>query len=230
MGNWLADIVKWKPFYIASVVFVVLILITYFFFPTLSVVLFLALVGFWSRVPAMFNRAVKDLEMIDFLSVVIAINLGAFAGAFFAGGLLVFSHFFTRTEYPRYAIMDGLAMFIAALATPLIYSYLGQNLLFTMYAYTIVRYIIRGIFALTVFPGELPGLIPIIACGIGLAYLTNTVYVFAFGNFMNQLFVKGLHIHWGFFAVAIGILGFIGSKKWLGEKMTEFNKTKVKND
>jgi len=211
----LLETIKWKPFYISSAAIVVLVLLTYSFFPTLSVVLFFALIGLWSRIQCMTNPITKDLEMIDFFSVMIALNVSAFAGAFYAGGLLLFSHFFSKIERPRYAIYDSIALFIAALATPLIYSYLGGNLLLTMYAYSVIRYLVRGVFFLSLWAGELPGLMPSILINIGIAYLTNTVYVLLFGNYITKMFTQGFKIHWGFFLFAIFILGFVGFTKWL---------------
>jgi len=224
MTTWI-ETIKWKPFYISSVVIVALVLLTYFFFPTLSVILFFALIGLWSRIPCMTNPITKDLEMIDFFSVMIALNVSAFAGAFYAGGLLIFSHFLSKIERPRYAIYDSIALFIAALATPFVYAYLGQNLLFTMYAYSIIRYVVRGIFFLALWAGELPGMMPSILINIGTAYLTNTVYVLLFGNYITKMFQNGFRIHWGFFAVTISILGFVGTRKWMEKKYKVLNKT-----
>jgi len=225
MISWLEDLVKWKPLYYASLVIAVLVLFTYFFFPTLSVILFFALLGLWSRVPCMFNIYTKELEIIDFLAVMIAVNIGGFPAAFFAAILMMFSHFFAKIEYPSYAFIGAAALFTASLSTPLLYNYLGQNLLLTMYAFTIVRYIVRAILGLAIFPAEQFTFVPAYIVGLGLAYLTNTVYILLFGNYITKMFTHGFRIHWGFFAVAIGILGFIGAKKWLEKKYKALSRT-----
>jgi len=225
MISWLEDIVKWTPFYYTSIVIVLLIILTYFFLPTISVVLFFALVGLWSRIPAMFNSYVKDLEMIDFLSVIIVLNINVFAGAFFAGGLIVFSHFFTKVEYPTYAIMDSISMFVAALATPFLYTYFGHNLLFTMYAYSAVRYLTRGVVRFII--GDLAATLHIGLINFGLAYLTNTIYVFVLGDFTTSLIKEGMHIHWGFLVIAVIILGFISSKKWMKKQVAKVEKSSI---
>ena len=217
------DVIKWDVLFYMSVGFFALIIVTLFINPVASTVLTFALIGFWSRIPCHIGYHTKDLEMIDFLSVVIGINMGALAGGAFAFTLIWVSSFYGKIETPGHTWASSMAMLAAALAAPFFYTYFGGNLLFALYGFTVVRYVVGyGTVAITmpaILMDEIAAFVPCIVS----AYVTNTIYVAVFGDYFGEkLVAQGMQTDWQLLFVLgliLAIITVIKFREQFAEKM-----------
>jgi len=138
------------------------------------------------------NDYAKDLDVIDFFSVLIAINLGGIPAAFFAAFNLALPRFFGPVEPLNYTIKDSVSMFGAALFTPMWYSITGHSLLITMYMFTFHRYLHYIVLDL-LFDQQSIGFDMSYCCiGLPTAYFMNTIIVKVIGEGMDQMMKKGI--------------------------------------
>tara|TARA_Y100000031_G_scaffold147949_1_gene183600 strand:- start:14703 stop:15527 length:825 start_codon:yes stop_codon:yes gene_type:complete len=152
----------------------------------------------------------KDMDLIDFFTVILAVHVGGLFAGTFGWVMMVFSRFFGPTEDMDYTIKDAFAFFFGGLLTPVFYALTNQNLLITMYLFTLIgRY---GVYLLEDFiftPGLIWRDLGLILAGVPLAYFTNTILVSLFGESLDRLFETGLRINFGLlFFVTAGLVGF----------------------
>ena len=191
------DVIKWDVLFYMSIGFFALIIVMLFINPLASTVLTFALIGFWSRIPCHIGYHTKDLEMIDFLSVVIGINMGPLAGGAFAFSLIWVSAAYGKIEPPAHTWASSLAMLAGAIAAPFLYTYFGGNLLFALYGFTVVRYAVGYSTVALTTPAllfdEITAFVPCIVS----AYVTNTIYVAVFGDYFGEkLVAQGMQLDW----------------------------------
>lgn len=188
----LADLVNWKGAKKATLIIYLVVIILIPFNQKIAAILLFSLLCFWSRLVTMLNDYIKDLDVIDFFSVLISINIGALQGAVFAFLNLSIPRFFGRVEPIAYVFKDAVAMAVAALLTPIVYSLTHQNLLLTMYIYTVMRYVFYLAQTISFDRSELG--LDITYCFIGpwIAYFMNTIMVKVFGGALDEVFKKGI--------------------------------------
>src|SRR3989338_10878245 len=138
----IADLVDWKAAKKATFAMYIIIVIVMAINQKAAALLLFSLLCFWSRLITMLNNYIKDLDVIDFFSVLISINLGPFSAAAFAFLNMIIPRLFGRLEPLNYVFKDAVAVSTAALLTPIVYSLTHNNLLITMYCFTIIRYIV----------------------------------------------------------------------------------------
>ncbi len=199
----LEQIIRFKELKYASLGLFVLSLITIPINTTLSTLFMFAVVGLWSRVPAFLSSFTKDSEIIDFLSFVIALNLGGFYGGLFGASLMLFSRIFAPLEYPGYTIKDAVSLFVSGNAAPFLFFITGGNMFFSMYGFTAIRYIVYLV--LTAFFEPQWMMLELGYCFVGIftAYISNTLTVTVFGDFATNILKTGIEFN-------ISIFGFIG--------------------
>lgn len=207
MWKFLPDSIRWTELYYASFAIFGLILFSAVFEPFWAAILSFVLVCLWSRVPCMMSDYAKDLEVVDFFTVLVAVNLGGQVGAFFGAGNLWFSRLFGKIEHPIYTFNDSVAFAVSGLLTPWVYGYWHGNLLLTMYTFTAIRYIVYFLVALITSGEMIVYEVQLLLMGIFVAYMSNTALVYLFGDYVTRLFTKGLGLDWGLFGFIIVVLG-----------------------
>jgi len=191
MKLWITEAVRLKPLYYATIGIVVLILISAIFRPSLAAILSLALIGLWSRIPCMYNELSKDLEILDFCTFIVAINLGGLTGAIFGSTVFAFSSLFAKYEDPMNFIQEVPAFFVCGLAMPLVYGYTG-NLLLSMYSFTAIRYAVILLVTFAIYPPRVMLSFQYLAFGAMVAYVTNTAMITFFGDITTRLLATGV--------------------------------------
>jgi len=212
------DFVLWNQLKITTGILYIIFLLLLVISPFYAAILLFSIICMWSRIPCMISDFTKDMDIIDFFSVLIAINVGgAFAGVF---GMinLVLPRIFGPREYILYTIKDGICFFLCGLLTPFWYYVTDGNLLITMYMFTAMRYTFYILLTLVIDPSQIGLETFMCAAGIPVAYVTNTIYVTFFGKSLDNIFKKGLSVSWELFAfVTAVIIGYMVLSKYLEE-------------
>ncbi|MBD3163734.1 hypothetical protein GF323_00880 [Candidatus Woesearchaeota archaeon] len=90
--------------YKVTLVIYALIIFFWLLDPSISTILLFALISLWSRVPAMATNFTKDVEIVDFFTVMIAINLGGIAGGLYGASIMLISRFLGPVEEIDYIL------------------------------------------------------------------------------------------------------------------------------
>tara|TARA_Y100000310_G_C20540604_1_gene743088 strand:+ start:78 stop:1034 length:957 start_codon:yes stop_codon:yes gene_type:complete len=204
------ELILWKPLMKATIVLYIFVLIFAIFYQPAATILMFAILCLWSRVPCMVSSFTKDMDVIDFFVVIIAIKMGGLFAGIFGATIMIFSRFFGPGEDFGYTIKDSVAFFVGGLMTPFLYIISGENVLITMYLFTLFgRYLVYMLQDFLLFRHLFWIELTYIAAGIPIAYFSNTILVKIFGNSLNSIFESGMKFNFGlFFFITIVIIVF----------------------
>jgi hypothetical protein len=201
---------NWPLVLITTVVLYALIIITLPFNAVYATLFLFALIGFWSRLPGVGiphpGLFLYMADLIDVFSIIIALNLGGFAAASF----VTFGNLWSRAcgVFPEWlgVMKDTVGQSITCFLMPVIYAFLGGNLVMVAIAYTIIREIF--FLSFTVF---LPtrSLVHQIMTEIGVLsslIIINSLYMKLFGSFFDDLLGKGVTFSWPLFLFATAVI------------------------
>ncbi len=221
-------IMRWKYIYFLVKVFTILILLTIIVLPKISAIFMFCLVALVSRIPSVLAISLKDSEMIDFFAVILALTVSPLFGAIFAVAIFCISTFFSSLEIKPLAILvNSPALFFPCFFMPWAYAYFGGNLLYTMYAYTVIRYAIRLPIVGLLRPDMLMmAIFFYVPCNLVLAYITNTVHVFLFGALTTKVITDGLALDINLLILIILMIAFFEAAK-IFEKRMKNKKTPI---
>jgi len=204
--------IHWPVALFITAVLYILTIVCLPFNQTYSTLFMFAIISFWSRLPGVGIPSpmlfLYFMDVIDFFSVIISINIGGMAGG-------VFSLFINMSSrlccvYPEWigVTKDSLAQFISCLLIPVFLPYIGNNIEYGIIFYTIARTIVYGIFR--VIPD---GTSPVqfwVYDIIGITFVIffiNIIYARLFGQFFNALLQGGVSFNWFLFiGVTIAII------------------------
>jgi len=218
-------VVRWKALYFITLAMLVLILYNIVVNQVRAAILAFSLLALWSRVPCFYNDVVKDLEFLDFFTALVAINLGWKTGALFGMGTFVLSVMVGRGEKPDYILGDTICFFLGGLATPFTYAFFEGNLLYTMYAFTAIRYGFYFLIVLAIFPALAMYVANLLMMGIIVAYTSNTFLVTYIGDVGAPLFASGMGLDMNFLTILLIMICYLGVGK-----MMEGHASKVAED
>ena len=221
-------IIRWKYIYFLVKVFTILILLTIIIFPKISAILMFALVALVSRIPSVLAISLKDSEMIDFFAVILALSINPLFGATFAVAVFCISSFFSSLELkPLSLIINCPALFIPCFFMPWVYAYFGGNLLYTMYAYTMIRYAVRVPVIYLILPGQIMiELFFYLPSNLFFAYITNTIHIALFGTLVTKIISDGLSLDINLLILIILMIAFFEVAK-IFEKRMKKKKTPI---
>ncbi|MFT4303676.1 MAG: hypothetical protein ACMXYG_03860 [Candidatus Woesearchaeota archaeon] len=226
----------------------ILYFLTIFFllFNVVYATLFLfMIIAYWTRLPGVavptpYFPVIWVADMVDLFTLIVAINLGGWVGAFFG----LFANVWARAcgIWPswRFTMEDALSQFVICFFIPFIHIALGGDIFVSMVAYTLIR----GIFLLplTWFLRVVPITQWAIEWVVGLTAILfiNAFYAKLFGDFFDNLMQKGVAFNWTLFLfVTIVILIFyisvfrktkkVGMNQSLGKIFNRFSRKAVKS-
>lgn len=221
--------ILWEPFQVICFALFFLIIILYPFNSKAATIILFGYISLWSRIPTLVSDFTKDLDVLDFFTVIIAVNIpGIFAGLFagiFAFGLWSMGRIFGPDEPLAATISESTAFFFAGILTPVAYYFTGHNLLLTMLIFTSIRYL--GIFLMTAmyFRNLLIYTTISLLCGIPIAFTMNKTIIALLGPFFSTVFETGLKFNFPLFLFAIILtIGAYYIPKYMRNKAI-FNKT-----
>jgi hypothetical protein len=201
------EFVLWKPIKVVSVIMYSLVLLMFPFSQFWATIMLFALICFWSRIPALISMFTKEFEVIDFFTVMIAIHVNGLFAAVFGAFLMMFTRIFGPREWFIFTVKNSIGIFIGGLLTPLFYSLTGSAL-YTMYCFTIVRYILLIITTIIIEPEYLMLEIGISSVAIFMAFFLNTVIMKTFEPVLNRVMASGVVFDWSIFFFATIVIGF----------------------
>jgi hypothetical protein len=189
-----------------------------------ATILIFALISLWSRIACLVTDYTKDFDLIDFFSVILAINVGAMFAGLFVIFIMVFSWFFGTHEDPIYTMTDTISMFFGAILSP-IFFHISGNMLYSMYFFTFIRYTVYIIISINMFGLDrfIIADLPLGAIGLPIAYLTNTFMMKNLGVFFADVISStGITFSFKLFlltSIIVGLFYLINKKK---HKITKF--------
>lgn len=208
----MGELILWKPLYYATIVIYLFAALEFIIGDGFGMIVLFFLIALWSRIPCLISTFTKDMECIDFFTVMLAINLGGATGGFFGFTAMLFSRIFGPEEWLPFTIKDAFSLLFAGIITPAMYYATGGNFIYTMYGFTIVRYVLYLVF--TYFFEREAMMLELGYCAVGIvtAYITNTIYGLYLEPLLSPLFEEGVSLNWGFFFVMtliiVGIVVF----------------------
>jgi len=205
----LSSIVLWKHAKTTTFAIYVIALVTAPINQTISALALFTLCCFWSRIVTLLNDYAKDLDVIDFFSVLIAINMSGWIAAIFAWFNLIFPRLFGPVEPLNYTIKDSISMAFAALFTPIWYGVFNHNLLLTMYMFTVHRYAHYLLLNLLFDQQAMGGSFIYMFIGVPISYFMNTILVKVLGPAMEDMFAKGIVVSKEVFIFTTIVIGII---------------------
>ena len=209
-------IVRWDRFYYISLSFFLLGLVLMPFSRTASVIFFLLLITFWTAIPGLINIHLIEVDVYEMVFTIMALKFGGILA-----GLIAIPYIFIHSIVSiQFKPLEGVRYAIAAVTTlsimPLIYSFWGQNLLLTMYSYTVIAYTIYLLVTIFLMPAEIFEIIRYMMIAIPIAFITNTAYVSLFGDPMLALFDANLELKLGLpFVLGAFLIAITGVKLYV---------------
>ena len=214
-------IVRWDRFYYISLSFFLLGLILMPFSRTASVIFFLLLITFWTAIPGLINIYLIEVDVYEMVFTIMALKFGGILAGLIAIPY-IFIHSIVSIQFkPLEAVRYAIAAVTTLSIMPLIYSFWGQNLLLTMYSYTVIAYTIYLLVTIFLMPAEIFETIRYMLIAIPIAFITNTAYVNLFGDPMLALFDVNLELKLGLpFALGAFLLAITSVKiyAWYSKK------------
>jgi hypothetical protein len=217
-GDLLDQFVLWKPIKVVSVITYALILLIAPFSQFWATVILFGLICFWSRIPCLISMFTKDLEVIDFFTVVLAIHVGGLFAGIFGGALMLFTRLFGPREWYLYTIKDAISIFICGLFASAVYAVLGSQL-YTLYAFTLMRYVLYIILTVIMEPEAIFLELGLCAACIGEGLIVNTIMNALFESRLDMVMADGVQFNFGLFIAATLVIGvyYLASRfaKWI---------------
>ncbi|MBT3298563.1 hypothetical protein HN385_06560 [archaeon] len=207
MSGIIEEFVLWKPLKVVSFIMYILVVMLIPISQFWSVILLFALICLWSRIPCLISMFTKDLDVIDFFVVMLAIHVGGIFAGIFGFTIMMFSRIFGPREWFLYTFKDATSMMICGFMTPLFYATTGSSALLSLYAFTITRWIIY-LFLTVILEPEAMGL-ELSLCTLGSlkSYLYNTFVMKSFEKHLEKVFLGGVHFSIGLFLAATAVVG-----------------------
>ncbi len=118
--------VRWGPLIATSTAIIAISALLYSYNQKLSIILLLAAIGLWSRVPAGLSTYLNPLEMISFFGIVIALSYGPLYGFLFCIIVFPFSWLFMEGEWPYYPLKWSITIALGAVIAYYLFPIIGS--------------------------------------------------------------------------------------------------------
>jgi hypothetical protein len=135
-----------------------------------------------------------EINIFEMVFVIIALKFGGFVAAFLSIPYAIITSLMSVHYEPKDVIRWSVGAVLTFPFIPFIYSYLGNNLLYTLYAFTIISYTIYLLATIFLLPGQLFESIRYLFLAIPIAFLTNAFYVKVFKDPMLALFNPNMEL------------------------------------
>ena len=185
------EIIFWKPLYAVSLIMLAMFGIAFPFSQVWAMIILFSIISLWSRVIPMSIPFAREIDVIDFFVLIIAVNIGPLPAAIFGVFNMLFSRLFSSYENIHYTLKDTFAYLVGAFVLPFTYYYTG-SLLITIYVFVILRFLIR--FAITLLFDRhcLGEEIAVIAGSVPIALIFNGILIALFGPMTTRMLTNGI--------------------------------------
>jgi len=201
---------NWPIIVASTIILYLLTILVLPFSPERASVFLFAIVALWSRLPGVGMPSpmyiLYFMDLVDFFSLIIAINIGGIEGAIFTICLNLGSR--VVGVFPSWlgVCKDAIAQGITCLIIPFVHALTGQDIFITMIWYSVIRILL--FIPMRILPTEttLPQFIVMIFAGGTAQLVINAAYVKLFGSFFNSLLQKGVEFNWLLFLVVTAVI------------------------
>jgi len=211
-------VVRFRELYIASIVIFAASLVLIPINQLYSTLILFGLIGLWTRIPTFFSDFLKDLEQVDFLTIMIAIHIGGFIGGVFGMVVMLFSRIFAPLEWPLYTLKDSICFLIGGMLVPAFYGFFGGNLLMTAYTFTAFRYLFYLFLTLFIESDAFFLEVGILAASAPIAFLVNTGAITLFAPLIEPILKRGIGFNIELIITVLIILSLAAAAQYLNKK------------
>ena len=201
--------VLWKPLYYASIGMFIISLFLFPFTKTWSIIVVLALVSLWTRVPGMVHFIFNQLSLNDFFTFVIAAHVGGLTGGLFGVFTMISGQIFGPETWPPYTIRSIVAYLIGGLSVPFILNFTGGINITALFAFEGVVYAVYYLLVILFWREEIGLELALLPVVIFFDFFLNAIWLNSFGVFLDKLVTGGISSGWPFLIFAGIILGFL---------------------
>ncbi|PLW80474.1 hypothetical protein C0585_02150 [Candidatus Woesearchaeota archaeon] len=191
--------------------------------PIWSTVLLFSIVAIWSRLPGMATPHIGDwilmLDLVDFFSMIIAINIGGVEAAIFSIIVNIGSKIMGEHGNWLLAIKDMIAVALTCMMIPYVHL-ITSNIQITMALFTVIRnlwFIPMQVLMPAVSWGKFWMLRIVWSSGL---FVINNLYSRFFGEFFDGLLKTGVNFSWSLFLLVTSVLVGVGIYKKYFKKTT----------
>lgn len=225
------------PLVVGMSIFIYLgILLTLPFDTTTATIWLFTLVGFWSRLP---GNAFRDptwiiycMDLIDLFTMIIAINVSPLYGAIYTCITNIIPRFCGFWPPFQSVIYDAVAQAITCFIIPFVYHTLGGDIFTSMIMYTVLRLLIIIPFSLVLYPRPFGQWLFEFVTGTFALFFANLFWTKLFGNYFNNLLLKGVEFDWILFlfatAIMLGVYTYFFAKEEKNKSKSNIGKFLVK--
>jgi hypothetical protein len=209
--------VLWKPLIATSIIGLVGVFVLLPMNRKWSIILLMAILGIWTRVPGYYIPQISELQTVDFFTLMIALAYGPTEGFIFAIVVMVWSRFYTTMEYPSVSIKLGVAFGLSGVLAHFLFpiipdfeALLTFLLIFEYLFFLIITYVFeRSHMAIEIYYSVV--LLPI-------SYLHRLMMSFFGADYLFELMAHESGSLIWIYLFGIGIIGIILVMYWVNQK------------
>jgi hypothetical protein len=200
------------PLVISITVFLYSLILLFFPFSTAAAsTVLLVLIGFWSRLPGVGFMSPFQLlhiaDMVDFICIIIAINIGGVQAAVISVFLNLSSRLCGITPGWILVLKDTIAQFAVCLIIPFIHIVTGESILMTIVWYSLLRLIMFFPIRFITPPiNPFPQFVINMIIGAFLLFLVNITYAKIFGWAFESMLGTQAGFNWLIFLIATVVI------------------------
>lgn len=211
--------INWPLVLLTTAILYVLTIVTLPFNSVYATVFLFSIIAFWSRLPGVGIPhplfILYNTDVVDLFALLFTINIGPHAGI----ALVIFGNIWSRFcgVHPEWGavLSDTGSLSVACLVAPFLNNIFEGDILVTMIAFTVVRWIMWQPMDLIFWPqvwANIMHKISLTLIGFPVIILINGFYAKLFGDFFSNLLKAGVVFNWMlFFFVTAVIIIFYGS-------------------
>ncbi|MFH1325626.1 MAG: hypothetical protein ABIH49_02545 [archaeon] len=201
--------VFWKPLYFASILMFVISLILIPFSIKWAIIVALALIVIWTRIPGFVHFIFNTFAMQDLFGFIITATVGVPIGIGFHLFGLWFARLFGPDEWTPYTIRATISGFFAIILIPYIIKFSGGINLSGFFYYMVLNYIFYYALVLIFAREEIPIEIAVLPAALFFDFGMNLELFSIFGSTVSNMLAYGIESGWPFIIFAGVVLGLI---------------------
>lgn len=206
--------VNWTLVIFTTVILYVGIFLMLPFNTVYATIILFGLISFWSRLPGgglpQPYNILYFTDLVDFFSLIIAVNVGGFAGGMFCIAANAWAK--VCSVYPGWDLVgeDIAGQFVVCLIIPFVHVWLGGDIFISMMAYTILRIAVilpfDALLSFTLYGHNIISWTTSVTINCGALFIINATYAKLFGKYFDSLLIKGVSFSWSLLLIATVVI------------------------
>ncbi|MFH1585662.1 MAG: hypothetical protein ABIB79_02760 [archaeon] len=201
--------VFWKPLYLASGLMFILSLILIPISMKWAIIMSLALITLWTRIPGFVHWIFNSLSLHDLFAFIIATTIGIPTAILFHTFGLWGARLFGPEEWTPFTIRMSISGIGAILLIPTLINYSGGANITGFLYYMITSYVIYYLLVLIFSREDIMYEIIALPSAIFFDFILNLELFGIFGSTLSNMLKNGINSGWPFIIFAGGVMGLI---------------------